>query len=164
MISLIFREDRIRSFCNMNTIRLTKSFTFEMAHALYNYAGKCKNIHGHSYTLKVCVIGKPKNETGNSADGLLIDFGDLKRIVNENVVDIFDHTLVMKKDYSDELTDTLAQNFERLIYVDYQPTCENLICDFAEKIKISLPELVQLHHLVLHETATAYCEWYASDN
>ena len=135
-----------------------------MAHALYNYAGKCKNIHGHSYTLQVTVIGTPINESGDPEDGLIIDFGDLKKIVNENVVDQFDHALVMKKDYSEELNKALTTHFERLIYVDYQPTCENLILDFAGKIKTSLPELVQLHHLVLHETATAYCEWYASDN
>lgn len=147
----------------MATVRLTKTFTFEMAHALFNYAGKCKNIHGHSYKLEVTVIGQPKDKTTDPADGLLIDFGDLKKIVNKHVVDLFDHALVMKKDYSAELLTTLSANFELITYVDYQPTCENLISDFANKIKNALPEGVSLHHLVLHETATSYCEWYAED-
>ena len=147
----------------MAIVRLTKTFTFEMAHALYNYDGKCKNIHGHSYKLEVTVIGQPFAEQGHAADGLVIDFGDLKKIVNSEVIDIFDHALVMKKDYPKELSTVLADNFERLVYVNYQPTCENLIADFADKIKNSLPTEASLHRLILHETATAYCEWYAND-
>jgi 6-pyruvoyltetrahydropterin/6-carboxytetrahydropterin synthase len=147
----------------MAIVRLTKSFTFEMAHALFNYDGKCKNIHGHSYKLEVTIIGEPLSEKGHAADGLVIDFGDLKKIVNSKVVDIFDHSLVMKKDYPEELNTVLADNFERLVYVNYQPTCENLIADFADKIKRSLPLQASLHRLILHETATAYCEWYAKD-
>ena len=147
----------------MAIVRLTKTFTFEMAHALFNYDGKCKNIHGHSYKLEVTVKGRPIEKSANPKDGLLIDFGDLKKIVNAKVVDIFDHALVMKKDYSDELLSSLSANFELIRYVDYQPTCENLISDFAGKIEGALPEGVALHHLVLHETATAFCEWFAED-
>ena len=147
----------------MAIVRLTKTFTFEMAHALFNYEGKCKNIHGHSYKLEVTVIGRPTEKPADPQDGLLIDFGDLKKIVNAKVVDIFDHALVMKKDYSDELLNSLAANFELIQYVDYQPTCENLIGDFAGKIKTALPNGVVLHHLKLHETATAFCEWFVED-
>lgn len=135
-----------------------------MAHALLNYDGKCKNIHGHSYTLDITVIGMPKNEPQHPADGLLIDFGDLKQLVNNSVVDKVDHALVIKKDYSAELKDELTDNFENVLIVDYQPTCENLIVDFAQKILKSLPEGVNLHRLALRETATAYCEWFAADN
>lgn len=159
-------NDKLREsylLCIMTKVRLTKIFTFEMAHALLNYEGKCKNIHGHSYKLEVTVIGIPMNQSGHASDGLLIDFGDLKKIVNKAVIDEFDHTLVMKKDYNQELVDMLSQNFERMIYVDYQPTCENLITDFANRIKGSLPKEASLHHLILHETATSYCEWYAAD-
>lgn len=147
----------------MAKVRLTKIFTFEMAHALINYDGKCKNIHGHSYKLEVTVIGFPTSASGHPQDGLLIDFGALKKVVNKAVVEEFDHALIMKSDYNPELKKTLSANFEKVIYVDYQPTCENLIEDFADKIKDSLPKEASLHHLILHETATAYCEWYASD-
>lgn len=147
----------------MAKVRLTKSFSFEMAHALLNYDGKCKNIHGHSYRLEVTIIGDPRNEAGHPEDGLVIDFGELKKSVNKSVVDIFDHALVVKANHDEELRNVLSKNFERMIYTDYQPTCENLIMDFADRIQNSLPERASLHHLILHETATAYCEWYASD-
>lgn len=147
----------------MAKVRLTKTFTFEAAHALLNYAGKCRNIHGHSYKLEVTVIGTPRQEKGHPEDGLVMDFGDLKKIVNANVVDEFDHTLIMKNEYDSELTDQLSANFERMLYVDYQPTCENMINDMASRISSALPQGVALHHLILHETATSYAEWYAED-
>ena len=147
----------------MAKVRLTKKFSFEMAHALLNYDGKCKNIHGHSYHLEVTVIGEPLNEPGRPEDGLVIDFGELKKVVKSTVVDVFDHTLVIKANHDDELTQVLSKNFERIIYTEYQPTCENLILDFADRIKDKLPARASLHHMILHETATSYCEWYAKD-
>ena len=48
--------------------------------------------------------------------------------------------------------------------VDYQPTCENMLADFARRIAARLPEGVALHSLKLHETATSFAEWFAGDN
>ena len=64
-------------------IRITKHFDFETGHALYGYDGKCKNVHGHSYKLWVTVIGKPISDVNNVKLGMVIDFGDLKKIVKE---------------------------------------------------------------------------------
>ena len=62
-------------------IRVTKEFSFEMAHALWNYDGPCRNVHGHSYRLFVTLYGKPLEEQDNPKNGMVIDFSDLKRIV-----------------------------------------------------------------------------------
>jgi 6-pyruvoyltetrahydropterin/6-carboxytetrahydropterin synthase len=51
-----------------------------------------------------------------------------------------------------------------MVIVGYQPTCENLIADFAVRIRKNLPDQVSLHSLKLYETATSFAEWYASDN
>jgi 6-pyruvoyltetrahydropterin/6-carboxytetrahydropterin synthase len=48
--------------------------------------------------------------------------------------------------------------------VDYQPTCENMLSDFAERLLESLPDEVELYSLRLHETASSYAEWFAEDN
>jgi len=70
----------------MPKVRVTKEFRFEMAHALWNYDGKCANIHGHSYILQVTVIGEPISDENSPKYGMLIDFGDLKKIVNDAIV------------------------------------------------------------------------------
>lgn len=146
----------------MSVIRLTKEFHFDMAHALLGYEGKCKNIHGHSYELKVTLIGKVKNGSLDSDEGMLIDFGVLKEIVNRKIIKPFDHALVLNDRM--EINKKLGEGFEQLFFVPFQPTCENLLAHFAELITSELPDGCSLHHLFLRETATSYAEWWAEDN
>ena len=149
----------------MQRIRITKEFTFETGHALYGYDGKCRNVHGHSYKLAVTVIGTPIQEEGHKKLGMVIDFGDLKEIVKEEVVDPFDHATVFNKNTPHvDLAATLEKSGHKVILADYQPTSENMVIDFAHKIRARLPETLQLHSLRLRETGTAYAEWHASDN
>lgn len=149
----------------MAKIRITKQFTFETAHALYGYDGKCKNIHGHSYHLDVCVIGEPIIDTSNVKCGMVIDFGDLKKIVKKEVVDVLDHAIMLNKNTPHiELANDLKKANHNVVLVDYQPTSENMVIDFADKIKSQLDLNLKLHSLKLRETGTAFAEWYASDN
>ena len=149
----------------MSKIRITKQFSFETGHALYGYDGKCRNVHGHSYKLSVTVIGTPIDDTNHVKYGMVIDFGDLKKIVKEEIVDVFDHATVFNKNTPHvELAKELKNRDHNVLLVDYQPTSEMMVIDFAEKIKKRLPHNLQLHSLKLQETATSYAEWYASDN
>ncbi len=148
----------------MNTIRVTKEFNFEIAHALWNYDGLCKNIHGHSYRLFVTAIGTPIEDETNPKNGMVIDFGDLKTIVNKEIVDPLDHAVILNVKAIEESTLDFNQMFEKKYIVNFQPTCENLVIDFARKLQVKLPDNLKLHSLKLHETASSYAEWYASDN
>lgn len=149
----------------MSKIRITKQFNFETGHALYGYDGKCKNVHGHSYKLSVTVIGTPIDNPENVKYGMVIDFGDLKKIVKEEIVDIFDHATVFNKNTPHiELAAELKNRGHHVILVEYQPTSENMVIDFAEKIKARLPKDITLHSLKLQETETSFAEWYQSDN
>jgi 6-pyruvoyltetrahydropterin/6-carboxytetrahydropterin synthase len=149
----------------MSFIRITKQFTFETGHALYGYDGKCRNVHGHSYKLSVTVIGKPITDKNHVKYGMVIDFTDLKAIVKEEVVNQFDHATVFNKNTPHvELAKELEQRGHHVILVEYQPTSENLVIDFAQRIKSRLPENIKLLSLRLQETESSYAEWFASDN
>ncbi len=149
----------------MSKIRVTKEFSFETGHALYGYDGKCKNVHGHSYKLAVTVIGTPVSEENAVKLGMVIDFGDLKKIVKEEVVELFDHATVFNKNTPHlELAKELETRGHKVIFADYQPTSENMVLHFANKIKPRLPKHLQLHSLKLRETETAYAEWFSEDN
>ena len=147
----------------MKTIRVSKEFNFEMAHALYGHDGPCRNIHGHSYILTVCVIGKVFQQKDHSKDGMVIDFSDLKKIVQSQIINVYDHALVLNANAPDKI-DLVKNGFEKTIYVSFQPTCENLLIEFENKISSLLPKNIQLHHLRLNETATSFAEWYTEDN
>ena len=145
-------------------IRITKEFKFETGHALYGYDGLCKNVHGHSYKLSVTLLGTPITDPDHVKFGMVMDFGDLKKIVNETIVTPFDHATVLNVDSPHkELADTMESRGHKIMRVQYQPTSEMMVLDFAEKIKARLPEQLKLHHLILRETETSYAEWYASD-
>lgn len=149
----------------MSVIRLTKEFTFEAAHMLEGYDGLCREIHGHSYKLFVTVKGEPQCSECSPKLGMVMDFGILKRIVNEQIVARLDHSFMMRRTpQADEIAEALGYKLEKVVLTDYQPTCENMLVDFAERLLGALPEEIELHSLRLHETATSYAEWYASDN
>ncbi|HEU0137325.1 MAG TPA: 6-carboxytetrahydropterin synthase [Flavobacterium sp.] len=149
----------------MSNIRITKQFRFETGHALYGYDGACKNVHGHSYKLSVTVIGKPIEDRNHVKFGMVIDFSDLKKIVKEEVVSRFDHATVFNKTTPHvELARELEERGHDVILVEYQPTSENMVIDFAHLIKARLPENIALHSLRLQETDTSFAEWFASDN
>ncbi|GHT16000.1 6-carboxytetrahydropterin synthase QueD [Bacteroidia bacterium] len=140
-------------------ITITKEFSFEMSHQLEGYNGKCKNIHGHSYRLFVSVRGTPIADAAHPHYGMVMDFAALKLIVNQQVISIFDHSLVLKKDVP--LHHTLQTSPIHIVAVDYQPTCENILLDIAQRLQNVLPPAVQLAYLRLYETATSYAEWEA---
>ena len=148
----------------MSKIRITKHFDFETAHALYGYDGKCRNIHGHSYQLYVTVIGKPIDDSRHVKNGMVLDFGDLKKLVKAEIVDVFDHATVLNKNSPHkELANTINDYSHKVVLVPYQPTSENMLLDFSQRIQRQLPQNVLLHSLKLYETANSYAEWFADD-
>lgn len=145
-------------------IRITKQFRFEAAHALWNYDGLCRNIHGHSYVLYVTIAGVPIADPAHAKCGMLMDFSVLKQIVHTEIVDLFDHALMINGNSPHKEMAQNEQLLGKVLSLPYQPTCENMVADFASRLKASLPAGIMLFSLKLHETTTAYAEWFASDN
>jgi len=147
-----------------NKIRITKLFSFEMAHALENHDGGCQNIHGHSYKLRVTIIGEPAADFPSPKEGMLMDFSDLKHIVNKHIIEKYDHALVLKSTTNAQLVQLLKKQYQKIEIVEYQPTSEQLLLDFVSILQKVLPQNVQLFSLRLSETETSYAEWYKCDN
>jgi len=145
----------------MPSIRITKEFSFEAAHALKGYDGPCRNIHGHSYHLSVTVTGTPVAKPGSPKRGMVMDFSELKKIMKSEVIDRMDHALILPSDLDIRELQKMGEPFSKIIVVEYQPTTENLLADFAGRISKALPQGVTLFSLKLRETATSYAEWYA---
>lgn len=146
----------------MSNIRLTKEFRFEMAHTLDGYDGACSQIHGHSYRLFVTVEGRPVDCKGNPKDGMMVDFGIIKHIVSEQIVAPLDHSFVIRRtEDNTDLIEVLLRHYTNIHVVDYQPTSENMLLDFASRLTRAFPEGVRLAAMKLYETATSSAEWVA---
>ena len=143
----------------MSTIRLTKEFRFEAAHALEGYDGACSQIHGHSYRLLVTVEGEPLDSPGAPKDGMVMDFGVLKGIVNREIVDRLDHSFTIRRTADNgQLIEMLQRHYTNIHVVDWQPTSENMLHDMAARLIPAMPQGVQLVALKLYETATSRAE------
>lgn len=148
----------------MAQIRITKEFSFEAAHMLKGYDGLCRNIHGHSYRLAVTVIGNTIVEKTNPKLGMVMDFGDLKKIIYDNIVNVYDHALVANQDEEEGKKIHLKAGTGKVIFTSFQPTCENMVSDFARIINSKLPSHLKLYSIRLYETANSFAEWHISDN
>ncbi len=139
-------------------VRVTKRFHFEMAHALRCHDGLCANIHGHSYVLDVTLTGTPRNEPGHPKDGMVIDFSELKKLVNTAVVDRYDHALLLHE--SDRVqASTGHELFGRTLFTPWQPSCENVLLDIVERLQAALQGRTVLQAVRLQETASSWAEW-----
>ena len=131
----------------MNKVRLTKRFTFEMAHALLNYDGVCKNIHGHSYKLEVCVIGTPINKPTHAEDGLLIDFKALKQMVKINFrLERYNEMMLRDKELLTYVKSAVTKNYsEKIQTLHPDPEKQGVNIDKAkyEAVRFAILENLQ---------------------
>lgn len=136
-----------------------------MAHALYGYDGPCRNIHGHTYHLQVSLLGKPKVDNKSPKNGMVLDFKDLKKTIKEKIIDTYDHALVLHANSPHILLEkTLSGQFEKIIFLEKQPTCENLLLHFQQLIKHLTRPGIKLVYMKLEETPDSFAEWLLSDN
>lgn len=135
-----------------------------MSHALLNYDGLCRNIHGHSYKLQITVADEPMQSAGSPKDGMVIDFSILKKIIQEQIISQLYHSLMINEKAPIDKLSALGQIYERHKVVPFQPTSENLVVYIANKVKPLLPEHIELFSVRLYETSNSFAEWFACDN
>ncbi|MBB6215342.1 6-pyruvoyltetrahydropterin/6-carboxytetrahydropterin synthase [Anaerosolibacter carboniphilus] len=113
---------------------LKAEHSFDSAHFLAKYEGKCGNIHGHRWKVEI-EIQSEALVNGGQLDGMVIDFGDLKRDVKA-MVDYYDHALIIQKGtMREETLRCLREDGFHIIEVNFRPTAENFAFIFHETMK-----------------------------
>lgn len=113
--------------------QLTTHASFDSAHFLSGYEGKCRNLHGHRWKLEVTVSSEELAQEGQIR-GMIVDFGELKKDVND-LADEFDHCLIIERGTLKEKTMEALEEEFRIIQVEFRPTAENFARYFYERIK-----------------------------
>ena len=88
-----------------------------------------------------------------------MDFGDLKNIVNEEIINHYDHAFIINHQMPEEFIEEVRRHYDRVIIVPFQPTTEMMLLDFSKKIKNRLPDNVKLVKIFLKETEGSFAEW-----
>ena len=116
---------------------ITKKIEIDMGHRVPNHKSKCYNIHGHRYTFMVGVDDKVIKTKGASDEGMVIDFGDLKSIMMDQIDARLDHGFMIYKDdpmYALWKKEKFYDK-QKVIPVDYIPTVENIARDTYFKME-----------------------------
>lgn len=142
-------------------LSLTKIFLFEMAHAIDGYNGTCKDVHGHSYELHVTVCSNDKEEDYLPQPGFILDFKELKQIVNNEIIQHTDHKLVLSKNFLVKHPGLQSEN--NLVIWAMEPTAENMLLYFQKTLTQKLPPNIILTELRLYETKTSFATWKNND-
>jgi 6-pyruvoyltetrahydropterin/6-carboxytetrahydropterin synthase len=118
-------------------VLVSKEFTFDSAHHLHCYEGKCKSLHGHTYKLQVIMRGRVDER------GITIDFADIKRITKARVLDRLDHR------YLNEALPLMNTTAENMVVWMYEQLAAALLDE-------GIFPLVRLEEVRLWETPTSY--------
>ena len=145
----------------------TKEFTFDCAHMLVGHEGLCKNLHGHTYKLEMEVqhFGSKDTIEGGPSDGMVIDFKDLKEIVNRRIVSKMDHAFICQrpealKGAEFEISKVLESYGLKMYFMEDRPTAENMVKHIAAAISYELKGTqIILTRVRLYETPTSYAEF-----
>lgn len=123
---------------------ISKTIQIDTSHEVPNHKGKCKNLHGHRFSIEVGVDDKVVDEKGKSDEGMVIDFGDLKELMMQIIDSKLDHTGVFWTQDPD--FDILLQKEKRqierngksFVWLNYPPTAENIAKYLYNEMKPAL--------------------------
>ena len=130
-------------------MKVSKSFHWEMGHRLPFHQGKCVNLHGHSYRMFLEVEGDLDE------NGLVIDFYDLKKIVNP-IIEELDHSFMVSS-LDPDLNNLLSSFPTKRVDVDFHSSVENITKYLLDRIASSpLPKNIHAITATVYETQDAY--------
>ena len=143
-------------------LTITRKLEFDAGHRIPDHKSQCRNLHGHRYTLELTLTGNVIEADGNSDNGMIMDFSDVKSLAKQHLVDVWDHAfLVYENDHAvRKFLASLPDH--KTVVIDRIPTVENLAkvafdilqAVFSDKFGTGL----RLYKLVLHETPNCWAE------
>ena len=107
-------------------ISITRRLEFDSGHRIPNHDGQCRHLHGHRYAIEVTLTGEVADHPGKADDGMVLDFGDIKRLTNQYVVDLWDHAFLVAKEDEGLVVFLASLPNHKTVVMEHVPTVENL--------------------------------------
>ena len=107
-------------------ISITRRLEFDSGHRIPNHDGQCRHLHGHRYAIEVTLTGEIANHPGKADDGMVLDFGDIKKLTNQYVVDLWDHAFLVAKEDEALVAFLATLPNHKTVIMEHVPTVENL--------------------------------------
>lgn len=137
--------------------KLKTKASFDSAHFLKDYEGKCSNIHGHRWTVEI-EVGAETLEHDTQNRGMVVDFSNLKKDLRE-IADYFDHSLIMETGSLRQATEDalIAENL-RIVKVDFRPTAENFAKYIYDEMTSRGYKVIEASVYEAPNNVASYCE------
>ncbi len=152
----------------MQRLTITRRLEFDAGHRIPNHGGQCRHLHGHRYTLELTVLGPVHPFRGQVDDGMVIDFGDIKRIALTYLVEPWDHAFLVAKQDKILLEFLKSLPNHKTVVLDDVPTVENLVkfaFDILAPIFVSETKgQLALHSVRLYETPNCWADYRVEGN
>ncbi len=105
---------------------ITRRLEFDAGHRIPNHTSQCKHLHGHRYAIEISLSGEVIATEGQSEQGMVMDFSDVKRIAKEKLVDLWDHAFLVYR--GDKVVGDFLATLpgHKTVTLDVIPTAENL--------------------------------------
>ena len=110
-------------------ITITRRLEFDAGHRIPHHDGQCRHLHGHRYAIELTVSGDVLETPGAADDGMLLDFGDIKRLANDHLVSLWDHAFLVAKEDQAVVAFLASMPNHKTVVLDRVPTVENLAHD-----------------------------------
>lgn len=149
--------------------QITKRVAFDAGHRIPSHASKCRHVHGHRWTLDATVEGPVMEVRGKTDDGMVLDYGVLKAILETEIVNKWDHAFIACKDDLDVVYALKILGPEhRTVLLDVIPTSENLAREAFNLIQKKLDDFngfkpeeqrMVLVRVRLYETPSSWADY-----
>lgn len=144
-------------------VTITKTIEWDMGHRVPNHKSKCRNLHGHRYRMELTLAGEINATSGDSSEGMVFDFGDIKRLMTEKIHDVLDHGFMIYE--RDEILvrffDSVKEQNFRMLQVPFIPTAENIARWCYVQLADSFPGAVGIVSVRIYETPNSWAEYIA---
>jgi 6-pyruvoyltetrahydropterin/6-carboxytetrahydropterin synthase len=111
---------------NQESISITRRLEFDAGHRIPNHDGQCRHLHGHRYAIEVTLTGDVANHPGKADDGMVLDFGDIKRLTNQYIVEPWDHAFLVAQEDKGLVEYLNSIPNHKTVVMEHVPTVENL--------------------------------------
>ncbi|HEY8609490.1 MAG TPA: 6-carboxytetrahydropterin synthase QueD [Noviherbaspirillum sp.] len=143
-------------------LTITRKLEFDAGHRIPDHKSQCRNLHGHRYTLEITLVGEVIRQEGNSENGMIMDFSDVKALAKAHLVDVWDHAFIAYERDTAVLAFLNGLPGHKTVVIKSIPTVENLAQAAFDILRPVYQDRygtgLRLHKLVLHETPNCWAE------
>jgi 6-pyruvoyltetrahydropterin/6-carboxytetrahydropterin synthase len=143
-------------------MRITRRLEFDAGHRIPDHASQCRHLHGHRYAIEITLSGEIIKADGVPVNGMVMDFADVKRIANEQIVQRWDHAFLVYRG------DDTVMNFlssipdHKTVVLDVVPTAENLVAEAFRVLDLAYHDIygnhLRLERVRLYETPNCWAD------